>query len=349
MSSATPTRVAGGIPATADKMVASAFTGALAFGIYLCTLAFTVRWLLFSDEGWSRRKVVNWQIVFVTTFIFVSTLAYSALDLKNVMDQVRLLMIDPSSEYVEPMWLNICKCMFANSIALSADLVLIYRCYALYGDSLAVIAFPSLLWMSGVVCTGLQTYLQIAHMHNSNLGPYIWAKVNMSNGPGIVLIPFWGSTTVLNVYCTFMLLRRIRRAAQESGPTLSGKQFRFVARSIAESGFIYMSISLAHFIVWFTYDSLAIKTIGVLNVPLIGIAFNLILIRAAHRRMQGFEDKLGIGGIGSIELRNGDAALAVLDIRAEPKQSSEGEGGSSTITKPTVSCMRFIRVIMHQV
>ncbi len=35
-------------------------------------------------------------------------------------------------------------------------------------------------------------------------------------------------------------------------------------RSIAESGFIYLSITLAHFFVWFTYDEFAINIISVL-------------------------------------------------------------------------------------
>ncbi|KAJ3569098.1 hypothetical protein NP233_g5278 [Leucocoprinus birnbaumii] len=332
MSSSTPTRVAGGVSATPDKIVASEFAGALALGIYLCTLGFTVRWLLFSDEGWTRRKAVNWPMVGVTAYIFVATIAYSALDLKIVMDEVKLLMTDPGAVYILPMWLNICKCMFANSIALSADLVLIYRCYAVYGDNLPVIIFPCLLWFGGLVCTGLQMYLQIAHMHNPNLGPYIWAKVNMSIGPGIVLIPFWGSITVLNIYCTVMLLRRIRRAARESGPYVaSGESFRFIARSITESGVVYMSTSLAHFIVWFSFNNLAVRTIGVITLPFIGIAFNLILIRAARRRTRGVNEK-PIGEFTSIDFNTTRNAILTLDIRPEPKEVSDTEYGSERST-----------------
>lgn len=102
-------RPAGGIPASPDKEVACAFTAALALGIYLATLAFTIRWLIFSDEGWKRRKVIQWPMVLVTIYIFVLTVAYSALDLKGVMDEVRLLMTKPGTPYINPMWINICK------------------------------------------------------------------------------------------------------------------------------------------------------------------------------------------------------------------------------------------------
>lgn len=163
-------------------------------------------------------------------------------------------------------------------------------------------------------------------MHNPNLGPYIWAKVNMSIGPGIVLIPFWGSTTLLNIYCTFMLLRRIHRAARDSDPSVAGEQLRFIARSITESGIIYMSTSLAHFFVEFTYSNLAVMIVSVLNIPLIGTAFNLILIRAAHRRMQGFDDKPA-GGLTPIN--SNQNAVLTLDIRPEHKEPDGESGGSS--------------------
>lgn len=124
-------------------------------------------------------------------------------------------------------------------------------------------------------------YLQIAHRHNPNLGPYVWASVNMTIGPGIVLIPFWGSTTVLNMYCTSesspllvfaitlirnlaLLVKRIYRASVKSEISAAAKQFRLIAISVAESGIIYMSISLAHFLVWFGYDNFAIQIISIL-------------------------------------------------------------------------------------
>lgn len=61
-----------------------------------------------------------------------------------------------------------------------------------------------------------------------------------------------------------MLIKRMYRASRSSGASAAAKQFRFIARSIAESGFIYMSISLAHFVVWFTYDNFSIQIISVL-------------------------------------------------------------------------------------
>jgi hypothetical protein len=62
--------------------------------------------------------------------------------------------------------------------------------------------FPIFLWLSGVVCTALQLFLQVKNIHDPDFGPYDWATVNMSVGPGIVIIPFLASTIILNAYCT---------------------------------------------------------------------------------------------------------------------------------------------------
>ncbi len=59
---------------------------------------------------------------------------------------------------------------------------------------------PVFLWLAALVCLALQIYLQVAHIHNPNFGPYSWAKVNMSKGPGIVYVPFWVSVNLLNAY-----------------------------------------------------------------------------------------------------------------------------------------------------
>lgn len=56
------------------------------------------------------------------------------------------------------------------------------------------------MWIAALLCTILQIYLQVAHTNNPDIGPYKWASVNMSMGPGIVLVPFWISTVLLNAY-----------------------------------------------------------------------------------------------------------------------------------------------------
>ncbi|KAF9450647.1 hypothetical protein P691DRAFT_623941, partial [Macrolepiota fuliginosa MF-IS2] len=50
--------------------IAVAFTGALAFGLYLATLLTCLRWLLFTDDGLRPRENIRWTILVVTFLIF---------------------------------------------------------------------------------------------------------------------------------------------------------------------------------------------------------------------------------------------------------------------------------------
>lgn len=68
----------------------------------------------------------------------------------------------------------------------------------MYNESTVIVAFPIFLWIGGFALTGLQAYVQIVQMEDLKL----WLPVNMSIGPGIILIPFWASAIILNIYAT---------------------------------------------------------------------------------------------------------------------------------------------------
>jgi hypothetical protein len=82
-----------------------------------------------------------------------------------------------------------------------------YRLWITYLKRASVMWFPFILWLGGIACVGMQTFLQIKNIHDPNFGPYRWSKVNMNVGPGIVVTPFLASTIVLNAYCTGEFLR----------------------------------------------------------------------------------------------------------------------------------------------
>jgi hypothetical protein len=51
----------------------SIFVQAIFYGVYITTLAHSLRWLLFEDEGWKAqtRRRVNWPMLTVTLILFV--------------------------------------------------------------------------------------------------------------------------------------------------------------------------------------------------------------------------------------------------------------------------------------
>jgi hypothetical protein len=76
----------GNIPT--HKELAVTFTGAVCFAFYLVTLGQTLRWQLFTDEGWKLRRHRNNLILTATVLIFVFTTIYIALGLYKGMENV---------------------------------------------------------------------------------------------------------------------------------------------------------------------------------------------------------------------------------------------------------------------
>jgi hypothetical protein len=176
----------------------------------------------------------------------------------------------------------------------------------------------------------MQTFLQIKNLHDPNFGPYEWSKVDMDVGPGIVAVPFLASTIVLNAYCTgesvdrkrekttsdkrrifvlgllvWRIWKTLKHRDNEDGSAPG--RLQFLIRIFMESGVFFLSISIAHFLVYFGHDNFAIHMIGTLvrlckiisyrslvradlgflqNTIVIGIAYNLIIIRVGINRTE---------------------------------------------------------------
>lgn len=56
-----------------------------------------------------------------------------------------------------------------------------------------------------------------------------------------------------------MLMYRIWNTAKQSHELANVRTLQFTLRILAESGFLYFSTTIAHLIVWFTPNNLAIR------------------------------------------------------------------------------------------
>ncbi len=68
------------VPAS-EALVIATFAQAIVYGIYLVTLALSLRWLLYDDEGLDLRKRINWFMMSITALVFV----LSTTDLANTL------------------------------------------------------------------------------------------------------------------------------------------------------------------------------------------------------------------------------------------------------------------------
>jgi len=261
------------------------FCGAAFFAFYLVTLGQTLRWQLFSDEGWKFRRNRHNIILTATMLIFIFTTTYIALGLYKGMENVYQAVYGHDMPGFIDWASTIGQCTTANLTALVADTVLMYRCWIVYGKSKRILIFPVLMWIGGIICTVIQAYWQ--SVQTGHFGTGHWEPVNMQIGPGIVLTPFWATTLALNTYTTGFLVRRILTAVKNSKAVDSPVQpLQLVLRVLAESGVLYFSTTIAHLAVWFGHSTLAIAILSEINIPTIGIAFNIILIRAAENRVR---------------------------------------------------------------
>ena len=56
---------------------------AILSGLEIATFAHCIRWLLFADEGWERRKKINWTTTIVTIFVGAFSATTLALNVKE--------------------------------------------------------------------------------------------------------------------------------------------------------------------------------------------------------------------------------------------------------------------------
>ncbi|TFK34155.1 hypothetical protein BDQ12DRAFT_715432 [Crucibulum laeve] len=280
-----------------DSKFASAFVGAIFLGLYLSTFFLCLRWLLFSDNGWTFRKKISWIMLSASAVLCALDITNNSLSLYEVMSDARSVSqpIPTPATTSSPRltWNAILMCTNANVSALLADSLLMYRCWIIYEKSRTVLIFPLIFWLGGIACTILEACWQIIEngaLHSS------WHVVNMTIGPGTVLTPFWASTIILNSYTSTAIIYRIWSVKKEVKSHTSKNQLRFVMRVLIESGSLYLAITIAHLVVWFTPSTLAIDVVSAINLPIIGMTFNLIIMRTSQKRaaVESSQDCIGV-------------------------------------------------------
>jgi len=282
-----------------DRLLA-VFIAALATGVYLCTLFYCIRWLVYTDEGWRVRKKIDKTMLSGTLAICALSSIHTSLAVQTSFVEIRNLEMGIANTPNAPLpWTSVVMCTVTNVVVLIADGFLIYRCWLVCLKSFPKILFPCFFWVGGLACTVLQIYWQVVQSADVVT---LWTPVNMTIGPGTVLTPFWGSTIVVNLYSSSVIVYTLWKTARvQSKLSTSTRELRFIMRVIVESGVIYLAITIPHFIVWWTSSSIAIVILGWTNLPVVGSAFNLILIRTSrHRAEEDSVEKSGTSAVSAI-------------------------------------------------
>lgn len=133
-----------------DDWILSVLVAGSATGVYLCTLAFGLRWLLFEDQGWRVRKNINWTLLAASLSLFILSSTHIIMATMSTMTEVqRDIRGDPPSsklpwtsvvmvilrcsflEY-KPKYLSLDQCTVVDVSILIADAFLVRTSFAFF-------------------------------------------------------------------------------------------------------------------------------------------------------------------------------------------------------------------------
>ncbi|PFH46379.1 hypothetical protein AMATHDRAFT_88361 [Amanita thiersii Skay4041] len=247
--------------------VSGTFVQSLLYGLYIASTVHSLRWLLFVDEGWRLRDVraIKWPMLAVSSLLFFFTTA----DLLLTILQTLSVAIRGAKGFHTP-W-NTATISIEKWTIITADSVLVL-----------IIIFPMLMCIGDVICSIIYTRWSVLRDRGSSKLP-----IQL----GHIQDVFYACTIALNIYATSAITFKIWLVTRFSAQ--AGRRLRLTMRIVAESGLLYTLTSILLLLslipgIGGLGDSVIIfqALSDAINFSMIGIAFNLIIIRVAQQRAE---------------------------------------------------------------
>ncbi|KAJ7903797.1 hypothetical protein B0H14DRAFT_3421976 [Mycena olivaceomarginata] len=279
-----------------EAQIVALFMESVFWGIYLVTFFLSLRSLLFTNNFERRRfSTINWpMVVVVFAMCSFATLDVAVGLLHNIQAFVLYKGAGGAAEEFSNIsdWVNITKTVDVLAQTTLGDGMLIFRCWKVYSKSWRVVAFSLLLYLGGTACA-VMILRVVATLHSNTL------ITSSSLNP--LILSFWVLTIVQNIITTGLLVFRIWRVDRNTA------RLRNTMRIIIESGLMYTTIALLTFITQITNSN---STYGVsdVEVQVVGITFNLIIIRAQSSTTEEPPTNVGSGSVPLHMLRRPTAS-----------------------------------------
>ncbi|KAJ6615589.1 hypothetical protein B0H10DRAFT_55468 [Mycena sp. CBHHK59/15] len=255
---------------------------AIFFGIYAVTLGFCLKALLRTQNRWKRATEINRPMLVVT--LVMGCVATFDTCLTFAINVNALALYDgpggPKAAFDNTSgWMDIMGSADVIIQTVLGDVMLIYRCWIVYGRSWLVIACPVLLAIAGLVCIGMSIYLEVT----------LPAASQFASPYKQVVTSTWALTICINVITTSLIVVRIWRADRKHSQLFcestrpNKNTYHNARRIIIESGLMYTTVATITAITYITGSDAFAPLTGV-DIEMIGISFNLILIRVHRNR-----------------------------------------------------------------
>ncbi|KAJ7130939.1 hypothetical protein C8R46DRAFT_1202025 [Mycena filopes] len=330
----------------AESQLLAQLLESIFWGIYVITLGFTLKALLRIQNRWKRSAEISKPMLFVV--IFMGCVATFDMCLTFVINLNAFVFYDgPAKEAFDNTsgWLDVMGSVDVIVQTILGDIMLIYRCWIVYGRSWLAISVPVLLALAGLALIGVTIFLEVTLPAASQfLNPYKQ-----------VVISTWALTICINVVTTSLILFRIWRADQLNADLLASQTssrksrnpYHNARRIIIESGLLYTTVATVTASTYIAGSNAFTPLTGI-DVQMIGIAFNLILIRVHRNRAAAGRPHTHAGGQQppASTLRFGvtpetshptDAALGDLESNIRGSEEADGESGDRESNSNSVS------------
>jgi hypothetical protein len=259
---------------TNESEVIATFVQAILYGLYIATLAHGLRWIMYDDEGWKLRKIINWPLVALTLLIFALSTADLGVLLQITIDDV----VGGSTPALQR--LNDVIVALEQVTLLTTEALFVYRCSAIHEKDWRIICVPFVLFFASIVLAMLDIVfraMDISKVTNDttwNPSRFSW-----------LWVVFICLSIVITVYCSVIILRHFLRTSSESKIKLA--RLHKTCLLIAEAGLVFTPMGLLNLIalvVTRNGDVLVSITCDAIHFSAAGIAFNLLLIRIYQER-----------------------------------------------------------------
>ncbi|PBK94207.1 hypothetical protein ARMGADRAFT_1078917 [Armillaria gallica] len=277
------------IQVLATQMSDSWFNGviieSLAHGMYTALLA-VVLWRILSSSTAHRGQTKV--LAGISTLMYIMATMHLAVRwfyarrafiVNGGTEETRFLALTDSLVAGGPLWVPTISSIVAGINILTADCVIIWRCWIIWGRNWRIVVLPSLCTLCGTIFDIIFLIQELTPLTDAQGKPVTpWGSDSINWG-----IAYYSMTLSTTVICTILIVSRLVRA------NTTGKSLRFapnpyhkVIEIMVESAAFYV-VALAVFIPFLATNSPYSNYPQVLLASVTGIAPTLILLRVASR------------------------------------------------------------------
>ncbi|PPQ64865.1 hypothetical protein CVT26_002583 [Gymnopilus dilepis] len=269
------------VPIT-EARILELFFQAVFYGMHVITAGHCVLSLTYTRQGWKSGSDVHWVMLAVSLALLLNSTFGLALGLLQALQAFVFYVktLGPDAVFSDiSNWLDIAKTVSVQIQTMIGDSMLIYRCWIIYGRSWRVITLPVVLWFG---CLGASLWIVVIEAGLRSNALISSEQIQPAGST------FWAISPALNILTTGLLAWRIltvdksnkRYSVSSNRAGIKGNStLQTVVRIIVESGLLYTVVAIINFISWITRNNLMLYVIGGIEVQIVGIAFNMIIIR----------------------------------------------------------------------